>query len=991
MTTSDTNDGFFNRPVKIASVKWDPAIKLFLEFNPWTAFCEDPRVANRLAHFKNLKMGLNVQVLINGNPFYYGRAIMSYVPMHRVDEVSVFRDSILSDLVEASQRPHIYIDPCKSEGGELELPYVFPKPFMDVPSRDWRKIGKMFLSSVNSLEHANGGTEPVTITIFAYATNVELNTPTSRVPVDLAPQAGEYGIVSLPAARIVLVAKRLADAPMIGKFMRATAMISDTVSQVAVMFGYSRARLIPNDSSLICQFGECAVTDFPDTSVSLAVSVKKEVTIDPRVVGLAPHDEMALVPLAMRESYLDTFTWTENDNTDQHLYSFDVSPMSGRKAGLEHHMTPMAWVANPFTYWKGSIEMRLQVVCSAYHRGRLRVVYDPDYVADPSIYNVNYSMLMDISESTEAVFKIGWGQNFDYLEIQNLTTALEDQPRSTFVQTKNPFANGRLGIFVVNPLTSPSDEVASISLNVFVRACDDFEVAVPKCGSISKYVVRKREIEPDPEDGDTELFTSGIVSTWGSGYLMQSGNPLNVGVVAQPITIFERPNSIGIQSYSSTNDLQNLTITLRNSGDPLGMDILFKGTRYPFNMSANETRNFEVPWSVAIGWNVATVTFDFDQFSDPFDVMGMIVGYPTDFITNTLGGLLLQGLAVGSTALVSYDSPFETESYLTTSEEALVIQLPPEFATGSRAIVYMTSDSVVNGRNLDLANTLSPTPIRNYKIDAIVPLNRRITITRPSYVPAQDWTPQLLAVSFIADQEYQPQSGEVEDRNHDTDTANAPEAVDEPIKMGPASDIAGLNEIYFGEVVSSWRQMLKRFTSYGSYFADNTPSTSRARIILPLYPVEQEDLTGSGGDFTISTENILPYVLSAYVCMRGSTRVKVTRAPTSASNATLTRVPDDSFLETSQNFLNLTKWCATARDTTANKPYKEFELPVYTNLRFTQPRNFGPGIPNDFLVRQRFELTIVASNTTIPYDVSYAAAEDFSLSFFLSTPVLLLA
>jgi hypothetical protein len=58
--TSDTNDGYFKRPVKIATYAWQVGTPLYEVFNPWKQFCEDPRNINRLAHFKNLRMSLNV-------------------------------------------------------------------------------------------------------------------------------------------------------------------------------------------------------------------------------------------------------------------------------------------------------------------------------------------------------------------------------------------------------------------------------------------------------------------------------------------------------------------------------------------------------------------------------------------------------------------------------------------------------------------------------------------------------------------------------------------------------------------------------------------------------------------------------------------------------------------------------------------------------------------------------------------------------------------
>jgi hypothetical protein len=36
--------------------------------------------------------------------------------------------------------------------------------------------------------------------------------------------------------------------------------------------------------------------------------------------------------------------------------------------------------AMPFKYWSGSMKYRFQVVCSAFHRGRIAVVYDPQWI-----------------------------------------------------------------------------------------------------------------------------------------------------------------------------------------------------------------------------------------------------------------------------------------------------------------------------------------------------------------------------------------------------------------------------------------------------------------------------------------------------------------------------------------------------------------------------------------------------------------------------------
>lgn len=1000
MSTSDTNDGFFGRPVKILTTEWQPSVKLFQEFNPWSLFCEDPRVANRLAHFKNLKMNLNVQVLINGNPFYYGRAIMSYVPLHRIDVVSALRNTNGADIIEASQRPHIYVDPCKSEGGEIELPFVFPKPFMDIPTSDWRKMGKMFLTSINPLQHANGGTEPITLTVFAYATNVQLNTPTSRVPFDLKPQ-GEYGMISMPANTIANIAKRLSDAPVIGKFAKATDIIASAVSGLAVLFGYSRPRMLPNDGALVRHFGEMAVTDFADTSLSLALSAKKELTVDPSVVGLAPHDEMALVPLAMRESYISTFSWTENDAADTHLYSVDINPVLGEKEDGEYHITPMSWTALPFTYWKGSIEVRIQIVASAYHRGRLRVVWDPDYVVDGSIYNVNYSMLLDISESSEVVFKIGWGQNLDYLPIPGLQEAIDSLPNGIADATKKPYANGQLSIFVVNSLTSPGDEVARIQANVFARACDDFEVAVPKCGFLTGIEPKVMPLEPDPEDGDETTFAPARYSVYGASYDMRT-DPIPA-VSGQVIDVADS-RTIRFEQYTATGGTKDYTMSITNGGSPLSMDILFEGNTYPFNMAANETKNFLVSTNTVPGWTTYQLEFDTGNSNfDDYRINSITLSSPGDSTRNVIINDDLENMITSSFTRINNGDGVDVFEGAVDSQ--MVIDIPVEAYGGQRVYFTFNTPCTVNGVKAPEPFQKGPYPTTESWVYAFkMPANRKFTITRPDYIGPGSWKPMVNSLSFWAPTSYVPQGDinlfpqgdAVEERMQDSDSANAPEALAPDISMGPPSDVRGLNDIYFGEVVSSWRQVLKRFTSVAR--ATHIIVQNRTQTLnydVPLYPISDFGSTTTVGNIVmITNQNLMTYVTSAYVCMRGSTRLKVTHGTDDQQKSTTSchrvGITAPRGWRTFGG-IGQTKWCGTARDSSANKPYAEFELPVYSNLRFSQPRARGAHNPAENNLQTYFEMQHQYAFQNTSFDLAYAAAEDFTLAFFLSTPVLVVS
>lgn len=195
---------------------------------------------------------------------------------------------------------------------------------------------------------------------------------------------------------------------------------------------------------------------------------------------------------------MTTFQWLVSDAPDTRLWESRVQPAlwaeTGSGAGKAYHFTALAAASLPFKYWSGKLNFRFQIVCSAFHKGRLRIVYDPDWV-EGNEYNTNYSHVVDIADKTDFTISIGGGQEVSLMThlvpgADSLTEAYHI-PRSPI----NPYAgrtrgNGTLAVFVVNDLTVPSAIASDIEVNVFVSAGDDFEVHVPDRTSIRNYVFR---------------------------------------------------------------------------------------------------------------------------------------------------------------------------------------------------------------------------------------------------------------------------------------------------------------------------------------------------------------------------------------------------------------------------------------------------------------------------------------------------------------------
>jgi len=504
-----TLDEFFSRPVRILEVPWNVSGSLFERFNPWTLFWENPRNKEKIKNYHLLKCTLHLKLIINGNAFYYGRAILGYEPLNVFDKMSPAlqkrpNNYFNVDIVRLSQRQHVYINPTTSEGGSLELPFFYPRNALVIPDNAWRDMGDCVLMSINPLLHANGGVDPITISVMAWAENVSFSIPTQAVPemLECVPEMDEHNkdVISRPASTVARYARALTNVPIISPFARATEMGASTVAAIAKIFGYSSPNELSFSTMVPNPRPSFAVVDNKVPANKLTFDSKQELTIDPTTTGIRPDDELPIASIAGRESYLTTFDWDVTALTDENLFQIRVDPFVNRYlvSGREYHLPACAAAALPFKYWRGTMRFRFQIVSSNYHRGRLRLAYDPSGNMGTPEFNTHYTTIHDISTEKDFTVDIGWAQDVSFAH--RITEAdvsfvapgeLPDIPRG----------NGVLGVWVLNTLTVPSATAADVQVNVYVSMLDDFEVAQPV--DLSTWMFRDN-VDPVPETAEME-------------------------------------------------------------------------------------------------------------------------------------------------------------------------------------------------------------------------------------------------------------------------------------------------------------------------------------------------------------------------------------------------------------------------------------------------------------------------------------------------------
>jgi hypothetical protein len=127
---------FLKRPIQIHQHSWDVNSDADFVIDPWSLYLNDSKVTQKIDNYNLLRCNIHVKVVINGNAFYYGDLLVSYLPTPDGDP---YTD--VDGLIYYTQRPNFSISPTKSEGGNITLPFFQPYNWYSIPARDWQGAG----------------------------------------------------------------------------------------------------------------------------------------------------------------------------------------------------------------------------------------------------------------------------------------------------------------------------------------------------------------------------------------------------------------------------------------------------------------------------------------------------------------------------------------------------------------------------------------------------------------------------------------------------------------------------------------------------------------------------------------------------------------------------------------------------------------------------------------------------------------------------------
>lgn len=572
---------FLSRPVLVYSTVWTSAAPVNTHFDPWALFLNDAAVSNKINNFARLRGTLHIELQINGTPFHYGAVLASYEPANGL------RRSIDGDYRQHSNLSHGFLNPTNSQSVKLVAPFMHPKNWIELTSTSGAEIGVVNLDTVINLLSASTTIEPVTITAYAWMEDVQLAFPTNQVKATFVAQAkkvtvkkrkggqvgkDEYtenpnqGLISTPANALANIAGRLSDVPVIGKWATATQIGATAVANVASLFGWSRPMSLQAPAHyLALPSSSLATTDSAVNTMALTVGSKSEITVDPCAIGYNTNeDELALANIVRKPTLMAVSSISVSAAAGTNIITNQVQPMSltSNNSGVGVDMgvlnlSALAFGTAPFKYWAGTIVYRFQIVCSKYHRGRLRIQYSPDPAAIFSTaLNTTYNHIVDIAPGKEFEVVIPYASQQPALEVPTLG----DSSSST--------SNGSLRVSIQNEISAP-DSTSAIYLLTWIYAGDDYKVFVPTEEQF-QFAALDPQSAHDENDG---------VTTYESVQFFNAslGDAYDLTIMGDPVTSF-RPL---LKRYTLH------TSVINDPGDPSTMgtstcaNINFKFPMYP--------------------------------------------------------------------------------------------------------------------------------------------------------------------------------------------------------------------------------------------------------------------------------------------------------------------------------------------------------------------------------------------------------------------------
>lgn len=489
---------FLQRPVRV----WNGQLLASMTAN--TQICtlnfpdillENKMYNEKVQGFVGLRSDVEIRVQINAQKFQQGRLRLQYIPYAKY--LTKKAQLLTSSLTTVTSGPGVDIDVCGGSTPEtriaqalFHIPYVSPHLYFNLIRGDGT-MGRMNLIVYSPLVSGSAEASSCEVTVWARFVNPKLAFPTGALPyyrvavtrnhvaqvAGEAKQVNQTGVVSNTLGVVAETLRSASRLPLIGKYLAIPEWISQKGSDIMKLFGFSKPT-VTIDTKL--RTTNCFSNyNGKDSSHKLALSADNEIDTPSGIAGTG-IDEMAISTIASTPAFWSAFNWTTSQTAEDEILWVDpVSPMkfSPIPSSNTYSILPVAYLANVFGLWRGSLTYTFKFVKTGFHSGRVRIFFTPYEGIDALVVGSaplntiekNYQIILDIEESDVVSFDVPYVSTKPWMSVSDSSSS----------QSPVAIPTGYVVVTVLNELRAVSTVSSSIQVLVEISGGKDMTFALP--------------------------------------------------------------------------------------------------------------------------------------------------------------------------------------------------------------------------------------------------------------------------------------------------------------------------------------------------------------------------------------------------------------------------------------------------------------------------------------------------------------------------------
>jgi len=385
----------------------------------------------------------------------------------------------------STQGIHAFVDITTSNSVIFKLPYYSQVLNNFLPNSD-AQMWRLLLWCLAPIQNAvNADTIAATYNIYARMPGINIDVPyyqsgkgassTLKRGLATAQKFKEDKTISKTAGKIASLAATASTIPFLAPFAGPVAAGAASVMSVASMFGFTREAAPEKPVDVHPRsFSSVVNVDGQDGSEIVALMQSNNVPYDPAAGGGSHEDEMSFASLFRRWTIVDTFSWDTSATALTNINTIPVTPYFCKQVLGACYPTVAGFVGFPFSRWRGTMEYKLIIPSSVYHRGMLQVFWTPDVggsLPATDITQILHNEIFDVEAGSEYTFTVNWSTNNPFRSNNGMQT------KTTGFNVND--VNGFLVFRVISQLQAVGGS-APVTCVLLARAHDNMEFGIPR-------------------------------------------------------------------------------------------------------------------------------------------------------------------------------------------------------------------------------------------------------------------------------------------------------------------------------------------------------------------------------------------------------------------------------------------------------------------------------------------------------------------------------